>query len=296
MKSLLKTKYRPNFGLWLIVITFIHFSLISSLISMSLHNEYYSHIPVIPFIAMYLIYNNRLNIFSGKFTGHPNLALLPLLILIILGIVYRDDNFTGIFFRSILLMSTVITIFWYSYGPKSFRKGVYPLFFLYLAVPLPLFVIERIVSFLQLWTTELTTLFFNLGPMPFNRSGFIFHFPHLTIEIAEQCSGIRSSIALLLTVLIASYLFLKSYKSRIILILFVIPLAILKNSIRVFTLTYMSIYIDPEYLRDGSLHSRGGIVFFLLTLIILAGVLVLLKRREKQTGGFNIIIPSRSYQ
>ena len=57
--------------------------------------------------------------------------------------------------------------------------------------------------------------------------------------------------------------------------------ALIKNGIRVATLTILSIYVDPGFLF-GRLHSEGGVVFFLLALAILAPILVLLQKTEPQ--------------
>ena len=57
------------------------------------------------------------------------------------------------------------------------------------------------------------------------------------------------------------------------------PLAVVKNGIRITTLTLLSVYVDPGFLT-GRLHHEGGFVFFFLALAILAPVLLLLQRSE----------------
>jgi exosortase/archaeosortase family protein len=56
---------------------------------------------------------------------------------------------------------------------------------------------------------------------------------------------------------------------------------ILKNGIRIATLTLLSIYVDPGFLR-GRLHRDGGIVFFLLGLLLLYPVLLFLQHGESR--------------
>jgi exosortase/archaeosortase family protein len=43
----------------------------------------------------------------------------------------------------------------------------------------------------------------------------------------------------------------------------IVPLAVAKNAIRIFTLSTLAMYVDPGFLA-GPLHTRGGIVFFAL--------------------------------
>ena len=55
--------------------------------------------------------------------------------------------------------------------------------------------------------------------------------------------------------------------------------AILKNAIRIVALTLLSIHVDPGFLT-GQLHHEGGIVFFVLALVLTFPILVLLRSLE----------------
>ena len=57
------------------------------------------------------------------------------------------------------------------------------------------------------------------------------------------------------------------------------PLTILKNGIRIVTLSLLAIHVDPGFLT-GQLHHDGGVLFFLLTLAMMAPVLAWLRRSE----------------
>src|SRR5207244_11592806 len=107
-----------------------------------------------------------------------------------------------------------------------------------------------------------------------------FALPGVTIEVAKECSGIRSSLALLVTSLLAGHLFLRSGWRKSVLVLAILPLLVVKNGIRIVTLSLLSIYVDPGFLT-GSLHHEGGIIFFLLALILLAPVLWFLQRLKR---------------
>ena len=109
----------------------------------------------------------------------------------------------------------------------------------------------------------------------------------MIIEVAEECSGIRSSIALLVTGLLACHLFLRSGWGKIALILSIVPLALLKNGVRIVTITLLGIYVDPGFMT-GYLHQSGGIVFFLFSLAPMAIVLGVIQRfetRNKKENG-----------
>ncbi len=62
-------------------------------------------------------------------------------------------------------------------------------------------------------------------------------------------------------------------------VLVAIPLAVVKNGIRIFTLAVLGTYVDPTFLT-GRLQHNGGILFFLLALAVIFGVLRILQRAE----------------
>ncbi|MFV2082609.1 MAG: archaeosortase/exosortase family protein, partial [bacterium] len=99
------------------------------------------------------------------------------------------------------------------------------------------------------------------------------------------CSGIRSSIGLLITVLIASHLFLKRFFTKALLVTTIIPFVLIKNGIRITTLTLLAVYVDKSYLTDSFLHKSGGVVFFAIALLLMFPILIYLRwlenKREK---------------
>ena len=145
-------------------------------------------------------------------------------------------------------------------------------------------VLSEVIYFLQKESSDASELFFRLAGVPYLRQGFIFALPGVTIQVAEECSGIRSTLALLITSSLAIYLVLRSSWKRGLVCLMVIPISILKNGLRIVTLSTLAIYVNPAFLY-GNLHHHGGIVFFLLGL----GPLILLVRwfqkAERQLSG-----------
>jgi exosortase len=111
------------------------------------------------------------------------------------------------------------------------------------------------------------------------REGFVFHLPRFNIEVAEECSGIRSSMALLILALLVAHFRLRSFWKKALFMACGLFLMILKNGIRIVSLTVLAMHVDPSFLY-GKLHHQGGVVFFLLSLLLLAPLLWLLQRGE----------------
>jgi exosortase/archaeosortase family protein len=110
----------------------------------------------------------------------------------------------------------------------------------------------------------------------------ILQLPGLSIEVAEECSGIRSSVVLFITSLLAAHLFLKSPWRKAVLVATVVPIAILRNAARITTLSLMTIHVNPEMIH-GALHREGGTPFFVLSLVPLFIILWLLRRAERKS-------------
>jgi len=141
--------------------------------------------------------------------------------------------------------------------------------------------LDPIVTALQRGSAEVSYAFFRLVGVPVFRNGFLFSIPGLTIEVARECSGIRSSLSLLLTMLVAGHLFLKKGWNKFFLCLAVVPVTIFKNGVRIVSLTLLGVYVDRRIL-ESELHRNGGVLFFALALALLGGVLWLLRRRERE--------------
>jgi exosortase/archaeosortase family protein len=104
--------------------------------------------------------------------------------------------------------------------------------------------------------------------------------PGIVLEVAQECSGIRSSWVLFITSLLASNLFLKRPWRRIVLVAFVIPLAIVRNGFRILVIGLLCVHVGP-HMADSFIHRQGGPLFFVLSLGPLFLLLVWLRRQER---------------
>lgn len=121
---------------------------------------------------------------------------------------------------------------------------------------------------------------FKLLGVPVFWQHFKFLLPGVQIEIAEECSGIRSSMALFITSIVAGHLFLHSGWSKGLFSLLTVPVVIFKNAVRIVTISCLGVYVDPSFLH-GRLHRYGGLPFSLISLAILAPLLLALQRGER---------------
>jgi exosortase len=248
-------------------------------------SEYYSHIALIPLVSIYLIYIKRKEIFAKVnylfAVGIPVVLLGVALFLsgILWGAPLDNNNYASLLVFSIFIFINGAFIF--LYGMQAYKAALFPLLFLIFIVPIPTALMDNIIYFLQVGSTEFTNLLFMASGVPFMRDGFVFHLPNVSVEVAKQCSGIRSSMAIFIVAILAGYLFLKSYWKIIFLVVCAVLIAMFKNGIRIITLSLLGNYVDPQILAS-SLHREGGTPFFIVALLLLAPILFFLRRSEKK--------------
>lgn len=261
---------------------------LTNLVGLSLQYEHYSHILLIPLVSVWLIYVARKSIFL-----HVQYSLGVGTVLLLVGLTmysFAQRNFLQWSESDSLSASIVsIVVVWMAgfvlcYGTQTFRAAAFPLSFLLLVVPIPTPLLDKIILMLQKGSAEVACELFRLASVPVFREGFIFALPGLNIEVAKECSGIRSSTALFIVSLLAGHLFLRSAWSKTALTLSILPVLIFKNGVRIVAISSLAVYVDRGFLT-GWLHTSGGILFFLLGLAILAALLRLVQELEKKIYG-----------
>lgn len=258
---------------------------LGSLATLIFENDTFSQVPLIPLVSIFILYTKRRTLFSNLAWGWGLAAAL-----IVPGAIFlsaaRLNVWTlsstdqGIFF----LLG--IALFWMGsfalfFGSRAFWDARFPLLFLLFMVPIPEPILSKVTYFLQKESTGAAEFFFRLVSIPYLRQGFSFALPGVTIRVADECSGIRSTLALLITTVLVSHFMLKSNWKRAVLCMAVVPISVLKNGLRIVTLSTLAIYVNPDFLY-GSLHHHGGIVFFLIGLVPLVLTLGWLEKSEQQ--------------
>jgi exosortase len=241
--------------------------------------DYYSHIPLIPVISAYVLFRRRKQLFKGG----PGSLLLGLAVMTLGAGLFIFDKFCQpeLMAHAEICASGVILFLSGSYlvlfGKSSFQKALFPFAFLVFVIPLPIAWMELVVSTLVAGSTGVTHLLFKAFGVPFVQEGAYFYLPGFNIEVAQECSGIRSSIALVITTVLAGHIFLdKSWKKGL-LALAVFPVTVFKNGVRIITLYLLSYFVDMRIIEGGFLHKSGGFIFFGLGLVIMGYILWVLR-------------------
>jgi exosortase len=167
------------------------------------------------------------------------------------------------------------------FGTRMARQFLFPLCFLVWLVPIPAPALNKIVAFWQQGSATSASVLFSALGIPVTQNGIILSIPGLTLEVAQECSSLRSSLMLIVTTMVLAHLFLRSFWRKAAVVLAAIPLSIAKNGFRIFTISMLGTRVDPGFLH-GNLHRHGGILFFLLALFVVLLLLWLLHRSENR--------------
>jgi exosortase len=276
---------------------FLHFALLlaTSLIvgwqplfgtfALALHADEYTHLLLIVPISLSLIFTERMRLKAALDRGTGIGAGLLATAIITAGYSHWMTTFDAQL--SVCMLAMVlwwIGSFVFCFGARAARLFLFPLCFLFWMVPIPAQVLNRIVAFWQQGSAISASMLFSALGIPVTQDGIVISIPGLTLEVAQECSSLRSSLMLIVTSMVLAHLFLRSFWRKTAVVLAAIPLSIAKNGLRIFTIAMLGTRVDPGFLH-GNLHRHGGIVFFLAALLVALFLLWFLNRAENRLRG-----------
>lgn len=255
---------------------FFFFGTLTDLARFSWGADTYSHIVLIPLISMALIFTKRETIFADP--GYSLAFGLPVVGIGLLLHFIARHNAASLSPNDALVLPTLgAVVFWTggfiaSYGLRAARMALFPLGFLIFMIPLPGTLHDMVVDVLRRGSLEAAYWTFSVLEVPILRDGSVLSIPGLSLEVAPQCSGIRSGMALFIVSLLDAHFFLKTFRNKAILVFSSIFIAMFKNGLRIVTLGLLAIHVDMKIL-EGGIHRKGGYPFFVLAFIMLTLVL-----------------------
>ena len=248
-------------------------------------NDEYTHILLALPVSFVIIYASwaavRRYITIGYKQGITMFVISALIALVPILVAQRMASDLRLSLEMLALITCWIGIFVFNFGPAAARAVLFPLCFLYWMVPIPQFLLDAVVRWLQNGSAFCSQIFFGAAGVPVLRDDLLLTIPGLTIEVARECSSIRSSMLLLVTTMVLAQLFLRSPIRKAVVVAIAVPLSVAKNGLRIFTISMLGTRVNAGFLH-GRLHRQGGIVFFLIALLVIAFFLWLLGRSEKQ--------------
>jgi exosortase C (VPDSG-CTERM-specific) len=262
----------------------VFFEPLATILAIAIGNDLHSYIPMVPVISGYLLYTKprkdvayRTSVRAALVMGAIGAASVAAASG--LGVdLSANDNLS---LMVLAYLSFVVATGFLFLGSEWMRAAAFPVAFLIFMIPLPDAVVNRLELALVAASADAASWMFRLTGTPMIQEGTILTLPGIVLEVARECSGIRSTVVLVITSVLAANLFLQGTTRRIALVAMVIPLAIARNGFRILVIGLLCVHIGP-HMSDSFIHHRGGPIFFVLSLIPLSLFLFWLRRHDKR--------------
>lgn len=280
-------------------IAFTYATVLAKLASDWWNDENYSHGLLIPFIIGYIVWVQRdklakVPVHSSMFWGGA--AVVCALFALWAGVAGAELYTQRL--SLLLILAGIIVYFW---GFKLLQWLLVPLGLLFLAIPIPAIIFNKIAFPLQLFASRCAVWSMSLLGIPVLRQGNIIELKPLNsfdtkkLEVVEACSGIRSLMTLVTLAVVFAYFthtpdprgpgagkrfgWLKSYWfwRSVIIVGSAVPIAILTNAFRVSGTGVLAHYYGTQ-VADGFFHSFSGWAIYIVAFILLFGIGMIIDR------------------
>jgi exosortase len=240
----------------------------------------FSHGPLIPFFALFLLWDKRRELRSTPIV--PTWAGIWVVALglfqLLLGVLGAD-----LFIQRTSFVVLTAGLIWTLLGKAMLGRLKFVLFVLLLAIPLPTILFNQITFPLQILASTCASYLLPLARVPVLQEGNIIQLPAMPLEVAEACSGIRSLMSLFTVAVFFGYFLERTTWRRVVLAFSSIPIAVTANVARIFGTGLCVQYWDPDKAL-GFFHEFSGWLMFVVSLSCLYLVHVAMRVLAPERG------------
>src|SRR5215475_4249616 len=229
--------------------------------------EQEGHGPLIIAASLWLVWQSRAQIKSVAIIPAPVVGWTTLGCgLLLLFLARTQDLLT---FEALSAIPVIVGCVLLTAGWPLLRVLVFPIGFLFFAVPAPDWAIDALTVPLKVLISDLVTKMLYAAGYPIAQNGVMIMIGTYQLLVKDACSGMNSIFALSAIGVFYAYAFRWENKARAILLLAVIiPITILANFIRVVTLVLIAHYGGVDLL-EGPAHDLTGIGLFVVAVALL---------------------------
>jgi exosortase len=234
----------------------------------------YSHGFVVPLLSAYFGWKRRQQLaetaLQPRWWGCG--VLLCGLSMLVLGTVGAE-----LFVMRSSLVVVIAGVVWFRLGWQHLKLLAFPIAFLQFMIPLPEILLNTIAFPLQLLAAKLSTASLQMIGLPVFRDGNIISLPHITLEIVEACSGLRSLVSLLALAVVFAYLSHRQIWKRVTLVVSAIPIALVANAFRIWGTGVLAHHYGSQ-VAEGFYHTFAGWLVFVVAFALMGVVGAVLSR------------------
>lgn len=241
-------------SLFIFLLLALYHETANSVLQIWINSDTFAHgLLIIPF-SLYMIWTNRKQL-SGLQPEYSYLGLVILLPTLVVWLLASAIDVLVVQQLALLVMvwALILSIL----GPRVFFANLFPLLFLFFAIPLG----EGLIPVLMDLTAYFTVKLLSLTGFPVYREGLFFAIPSGNFEVAKACSGIRYLFASVALGSLFAYINFRSLwkRSAFIAVSFVLP--VVANILRAYGIVLIAHYSGMEY-AVGVDHLVYGWLFF----------------------------------
>lgn len=242
----------------------IYFDTARTMVGIWIRAETYSHAFLVPLIVIWLIWERR-SVLAREFP-RPTIWLTLLLALLafvwLIGQLAAVNIIPQFAFVAMLVLVVPLVI-----GLSAARQIVFPLVFLFFAVPFGDFLLPTMME----WTANFIVMGLRVSGVPVYQEGLHFVIPSGRWSVIDACSGVRYLIASITVGTIFAYLNYQTLNRRLIFVCFSIVVPLIANWIRGYLIVMLGHYSGNQ-LAVGADHILYGWVFFGIVMMIMFAI------------------------
>lgn len=223
-----------------------------------------THGPIILATGLWLIWH-RWNELKLMIQPPPaSRAWLPFLVMLPAYLIARITQVVEV--EGYAMYGLVVAAFYAVVGFGVLKALAFPLAYLAFAFPPPEMAIYALTLPIKIGISEGAIAILQFFGYPIGGTGVTIQIGQYQLLVAAACSGLNSIVSLSALAIFYIYLMHRDEQGKkVILLLFVVPVAIAANFLRVLILILLTYYAG-EAAAQGFLHDMAGITMFLLAL------------------------------
>ena len=248
-------------GIFFIAILIVYHETTGSMVAIWSRSETFAHGFLILPISLWLVWSQRGSIARDN----PQPVWWVVLLMLPLGSGWLLAWLIDVtVLQQLAMIAMIVTGTWAIIGHRLGRQLLFPLFFLFFAVPVG----EGLITPMMEYTATSTVWLIELTGIPVYREGLNFALPSGRWSVVEACSGVRYIIASVTVGTLYAYLTYRSWYRRIIFVVISAIVPILANSARAYIIVILG-HLSGMTIATGADHLVYGWLFFGLMIFLL---------------------------
>ena len=243
-----------SLALSLVVLVFVFYDTFASMVNTWWQSGTFEHGFFILPIVGYLVWD-KIEIL-GSVSVKPQYSVV-MLVLVLLFTWFCAEVLSVEVVKQFAVVALMATLVWLFCGKEVAAVLMFPLCYLFFAVPFGDFLIPTLQDF----TAAFAVKVLQLQSIPVYLEGRYFHIPSGSFKVEEGCSGIRYLIASVSLGTLYAYLIYRSNVRRVLFIVFSVVVPILANAVRAYGIVMIA-HLSDYQMAVGVDHIIYGWIFF----------------------------------